>query len=915
MKRHHAIRLNLWLPVLILGAFIAMMLASSIWRYGQQTAQLETRATQLVQGRMANMQHRLESLLRLHQDALVAEEIAEFGAMPEADFLALIDDNGQILYSTHRPALGNPIANWVSGFDASLFGKAQQNRLLTLQFDAPHDHIMAYQPISLATLPGQIRPTRTGVLLLKYHLAAEKAAIWQEALNRSISDIIIGSVTMLLLMFVMHRWLTVPLGYLRSVVNRISRGDFNTHVEITGRGELADLGAAINKMQTDLAQSTQQLQTSYEELRASEENLAVTLSSIGDAVITTDITGNVVQLNPVAEQLTGWPLADASGQPLATVFHIINSQTRLPAANPVHRVLETGHIVGLANHTSLIARDGSEYHIADSAAPIRDKHGHTTGVVLVFHDVSEQYRQQAIIADQEAELRKITNNLPGPVSRVNRDGRYIFVSDVYESWFGKRPADVIGKTQIETIGPDLYAQYEPYFKRALSGEAVSFEVALPDPVNGLRYALVNVVPDFDNDGKACGYFTIGTDISQRKLAEREALALRDQLLQATKMEAVGHLTSGIAHDFNNMLGAILGYAELSQHVIATGKPQAIDTYLVAISNAGNRAKELIAQMLTFSRKSAIATEDVPVILLEPVVKEVITLLSSSIPSSIELNYRITAENIKSRIQPVHLHQIIVNLGINARDAMGEYGKIDITLSSYHSHGAICDSCKHPITGDYAQISVIDSGSGIDTQLLGKIFDPFFTTKGVGMGTGMGLSVVHGLVHSLGGHIRLETGATGTAISILLPLENSQLEEVHATAFSLPRPQDLLRGAHIMVVDDETTMATMLRELLSMHGAQVTVFNAPLEAMASFENNPQIIDLVITDETMPGLSGMHLAEQMLKIKPALPIILCTGYSERATAESTASIGIAGFFSKPVKMNELLQKVQQVLKTNK
>jgi len=190
-----------------------------------------------------------------------------------------------------------------------------------------------------------------------------------------------------------------------------------------------------------------------------------------------------------------------------------------------------------------------------------------------------------------------------------------------------------------------------------------------------------------------------------------------------------------------------------------------------------------------------------------------------------------------------------------------------------------------------------------------------TTKGVGAGTGMGLSVVHGLVHSLGGHIRLETSATGTDISILLPLENSQLEEVHASAFSLPRPQDLLRGAHIMVVDDETTMATMLRELLSMHGAQVTVFNAPLDAMTCFENNPQIIDLVITDETMPGLSGMHLAEQMLKIKPALPIILCTGYSERATAESTASIGIAGFFSKPVKMNELLQKIQQVLKTKK
>jgi PAS domain S-box-containing protein len=914
MTRYHTIRFSLWLPVLILGAFITMMIASSIWQYKLQTELLETRTTTLVQSRMGIMQHRIESLLRLQQNALITEEIAEFGAQPEVVFLALIDDTGQIRHATQRPWLDKPANNLIPAFDSNRFNNAQQNRLLSLQFDTQHDHLMAYQPVSLAALPGQIRPTQTGVLLLKYDLTNAKAEILHNTFNRSLSDMIIGGLTMLLLIAVLHRWITRPLGYLQGVVNRISQGDFSLRADIAGRGELADLAAAINKMQVDLATSSQQVQGSFEELRASEENLSVTLNSIGDAVITTDINGKITQLNPVAEQLTGWPLADARGQLLASVFHIINTQSRLPTINPVKQVLETGDIVGLANHTSLMSRDGHEYQIADSAAPIRNKNGQITGVVLVFHDVSKQYRQQALIVAREAELRKITDILPGPVSHVNRHGRYIFVSEVFESWFGKKPEDIIGLTQIEVLEPEIYAQYEPYFVSARNGESVSFEVTITTPINGVRHALVKVIPDFDSDGTVCGYFTISMDISPLKQAEQETRNLRDQLVQATKMEAVGHLTAGIAHDFNNMLGAILGYTELTQHVIASGKLQETGPYLAAILKAGNRAKELIAQMLTFSRKSARPNDDVPVILLAPIIKEVVTLLRSSIPSTINLNYQISSEHLKAHIHAIQLHQIIVNLGINARDALGEYGKIEITLSSCHFKNEVCDSCKHSFNGDYARLTVRDNGSGIARENMARIFDPFFTTKGVGKGTGMGLSVVHGLVHTVGGHIRVESGNTGSSISILLPLDSSTLTEETVTPYSLPKSQNLLKNLHIMVVDDEPEIATMVRDLLKLHSAEVTLFNDPRQALASFENNPQIIDMVITDETMPGLSGMHLAQKILAIKPGLPIILITGYSEHANIETADAIGLAGFFYKPVKTSELLQKIQTLLQIN-
>jgi len=405
---------------------------------------------------------------------------------------------------------------------------------------------------------------------------------------------------------------------------------------------------------------------------------------------------------------------------------------------------------------------------------------------------------------------------------------------------------------------------------------------------------------------------VAADISERKQAEFATQVLRDQLIQSTKMEAVGHLTAGIAHDFNNLLGAIMGYSELSKLKIATNNTDVVDNYMDEILKAGNRAKELISQMLAFSRVAPDAKgTEAPVTLLTPVIKEVAYLMRSSIPSTINLHYQVDDQNIKARIQSVNLHQIIMNLGINARDAIGEYGNITISLSRQHFCEQVCDSCQHAFKGEFARLTVSDTGSGIPEHILKNIFNPFFTTKGVGKGTGMGLAVVHGLVHGLGGHIQVESlPGKGTAISVLLPLVTTVEagEDSHTTADST---SVTLVGMNIMVVDDELAMTAMLREVLSTHGAQVLAFNSPLAAWSVFEQESDEIDVVITDETMPGLSGMHLAERMLKHRPGMPIILCTGYSEHATPELAEQAGLAGFFYKPLKMIDLLQKLRRIL----
>jgi signal transduction histidine kinase/CheY-like chemotaxis protein len=387
---------------------------------------------------------------------------------------------------------------------------------------------------------------------------------------------------------------------------------------------------------------------------------------------------------------------------------------------------------------------------------------------------------------------------------------------------------------------------------------------------------------------------------------------RVSFLKAQKMELIGHLTSGIAHDFNNILAAILGYTELlgtpsSDKVPLSARNQ---KYISQIHVAGNRATELISQMLIFS---GLGLEheigNPPITALQPMVTEVRGLLRATIPSTIEINNHQENENLHIQIQPVHLHQILMNLAINSWQAMGEYGRIDIGTTRGNLSG-VCVSCHQSYSGDYATVSLSDTGSGISELERTKMFDPYFSTKKKGMNSGMGLSIVHGIVHARGGHIQVESSAEGgTTFNLCLPLaspEDASQEITNTTSI------ENLKGLRIMVVDDESSLADLLYDYLTRSGAEVILFTDPVLAWEAFLLIGNSIDLVITDETMPGMSGMLLAKKLLNLKPSLPIILCTGYSNHANPKSAAKIGIAGFFYKPLKMSELILKIQMLRK---
>ena len=359
------------------------------------------------------------------------------------------------------------------------------------------------------------------------------------------------------------------------------------------------------------------------------------------------------------------------------------------------------------------------------------------------------------------------------------------------------------------------------------------------------------------------------DITERKRAEEEREKLQKQLVQAQKMEAIGTLAGGIAHDFNNILGAILGYAEIAKNTIP---PEALAIkHLDKVLEASHRAATLVKQILTFSRQTAI--EYVP---LNPsdVVKEAARLLRPLLPTTIVINQQVDVATRPILADPNQLHQILMNLCTNAFHAMEQTGGIlEITLKD-------CKLCQsdllhHPEIqpGNFVMLSISDTGPGIEPEIWGRIFDPYFTTKGVGKGTGMGLSIVHGIVTSCGGFITSENNiGNGAIFRVFFPaLEEKVVPYVHHIEAVA------LGNERILFVDDENILVEMGQAMLEQLGYEVTIRTSSLEALTTFQNQSDQFDVVITDQTMPGMTGMDLARQMLRIRPDIPIILCTGYS--------------------------------------
>jgi two-component system cell cycle sensor histidine kinase/response regulator CckA len=430
----------------------------------------------------------------------------------------------------------------------------------------------------------------------------------------------------------------------------------------------------------------------------------------------------------------------------------------------------------------------------------------------------------------------------------------------------------------------------------LTGQPVSFETRRLTKAGDLRDVIVSAAITRGRDKIPLEMVVNITDITETR-------QVADRLRQAHKMEALGTLAGGIAHDFNNILTPLIGYGEIVRDDLPPDSP--LQESVAEILMAANRAKELVNQIVLFSRQSKAEPKPLK---LQPVVMEAVKLIRSSIPATIDLQYGIDAKCGTAVADPTQIHQVVMNLATNAYHAMEENGgKLSITLKQIRMD-AEQTQYTGMAPGQYARLIVADTGKGIEKQIMDKIFDPYFTTKDKNKGTGLGLSMVQGIVKNCGGDIRVSSEpGKGSEFQVYFPIV-VQKNEPEKRSGSEP-----IRGGmeSILVVDDDACVTKMVGQVLERLGYQVTMHTSSIKALEAFKADPGGFDLVLTDMTMPVMTGDQLAQTVMAIQPSIPVIISTGYSQALTPEMVETIGIRGLLIKPASRSELCAMVRQVL----
>ena len=662
------------------------------------------------------------------------------------------------------------------------------------------------------------------------------------------------------------------------------------------------------------------------ELRASEEKYRLIADTAYEGIVIASPEGAYTYVNQRMADMLGYPVDEVIGK--------FSKDFIFDGWLPVVHQIRTGLREGRFSQGEFKYRrkDGSALWTAYNATAVFDNEGRHVANIGMHTDITERKRAE----DSEKRLLALMDYNPSLIFLKDRQGRYIYLNKTYEQQF-VHSIDWRGKTDFdlwEKESAELFRTNDAEVLR--SGRLMQFLEDSKDMCGERHCWLCYKFPFTDANGEQC-VGGIGIDATERVIAQeqlrehemelrrsRDELELRvqertqeltdsyeklqkeirvresieEKLIQSQKMEAIGTLAGGIAHDFNNILAAILGLADISLDEVEPGSR--LEKNLRNILNSSYRARDLIKQMLAFSRKTEY---EVKPLRIAPLVKEMSKLLRASIPATIKIVVKDMAASDTILANTTAMQQVIMNLATNAAHAMREKGgtlTIIIADAEPEPHPALAP-------GPYLQLSVHDTGTGMDADLIPKIFEPFFTTKEVGQGTGMGLAVVYGIVKSLKGEVAVESvPGEGSVFRVILPkTEPGEMPEALGIS-GIPRGSE-----RILFVDDEELIVELGKDMLGALGYVITAVTGSTEALALFYEDPSQFDLVIADQTMPELTGMNLASEFLKLRPGLPVILCTGHSDSVDEESARAAGIRDYLMKPLSKRELAEAVRRAL----
>ncbi|MCX8044009.1 MAG: ATP-binding protein, partial [Desulfobacterota bacterium] len=550
------------------------------------------------------------------------------------------------------------------------------------------------------------------------------------------------------------------------------------------------------------------------------------------------------------------------------------------------------------NENENICSDGRRIWISWSNHGLRDDSGTVVEILSVGNDITEKKQ-----AEQRLHmLATAVENASDHIVITDAQGIIQYVNKATCTASGVPAEEIIGHNfffpQVKTSTPTTLL--EDIWATVSSGKVWSGQL-LNRTRTGTDMVLEAVITPVKNQSGAVVNYV---SVSRNKTRENQ---LEQQLHNAQKMEALGTLAGGIAHDFNNILAGIIGYIEVAKDELPANSP--IHHHLNNVLALSDRAADLVKQILTFSRKRV---GERSIITMNDILKEALDLLRLTTPASIQIVANIAEQPCTVYADPTQMLQLVMNLCTNAVNAMENKstGTLTISLSTETLSAEDAMAYHHITPGEYVMLRVSDTGKGIAPDIIDKIFDPFFTTKEIGKGTGLGLSVVHGIVKEHGGAIRVEsTLGKGSLFTIVLPLAR------HNHAVQCKKEPDvatLFKGTgKILFVDDEESLTDTYRQMLERLGYTVTTAHNGTEAWKLFSDRPASFDIIITDQTMPGMSGCELVKKIKQIRPDIPIILCTGYAEWVTPDPVAYAGIAAFLEKPVPITTMERNIRALL----
>jgi len=530
-----------------------------------------------------------------------------------------------------------------------------------------------------------------------------------------------------------------------------------------------------------------------------------------------------------------------------------------------------------------------------------------------FRDHITRYTQEleTALAERTAALKEREERFRQLVEHINEvfwisapdQSEVFYVSPLYETVWGRSCASLLENPR------SLWDAVHPQDQERLLTHQPEADVAgfegecrIVRPDDSIRWVRAQTFPIRNQYGEIFRLAGIAEDITEQKRVEEALTKTERQFRQSSRMEAIGTLAGGIAHDFNNILMAIMGYTELALATVPKGSRT--QRNLQEVLTAGHRAKHLVLQILTFSRQAGQGKKPTPI---HMVIREALKLLRATIPSTIEIRQSLKTEATILG-DPTQMHQVIVNLCTNAEYAMRETGGIlKITLEDVEVTEDLARMISGLQVGPHVRLKVKDSGSGMTPEVLERIFDPFFTTKPIGEGSGMGMAVVHGIVTGHGGAIVVDSVVNkGTKVEVYLPTVPAPVLDRFVDQGPIPIGKET-----ILFVDDEETIVHLGKELLMQLGYTVEIHTSSVEALNVFRKDPHRFDLVITDQTMPTLTGEALSRELLRIRPDLPIILCTGFSHVMSAEKAKALGIQAYLMKPLAIRDLAPIIRHVL----